>query len=127
MKKIILLTIVSLVFGCNYHSTNAPGPGNSGLSTTPEPTNPGDPGATTPAEPTVRFADVKTNVFDTSCTSCHESRGLSLNFSSYTNVSKYLTKIRNDVFVNRSMPPSGDLTTLQKQILQTWLNSGAPE
>lgn len=123
MKKIILFSVLSLIMSCSYHSTSGlnPDSANSSLN------EPGDPSGATPTEPTVRFADVKTNVFDTSCTTCHESRGLSLNFSSYANVTKYLTRIKNDVFVNGSMPPQGDLTALQKQVLKTWLDSGAPE
>lgn len=125
MKKIILISILSLSFGCSYSQTTDPNSNSSesGLNTT----NPSDPITPNPTEPAVRFADVKANVFDASCTSCHSSRGLSLNFSSYSNTTRYLTKIRNDVFVNGSMPPQSNLTTLQKQVLKTWLDTGAPE
>lgn len=126
MKKLILLSVLSLVFGCSYSRTTDPySSSQSGLTTTPS--NPNNPNGSVPVEPTVRFNDVKANVFDVSCTTCHLSRGLSLNFSSYANVQRYLTKIKNDVFVNGSMPPQGGLSTLEKQVLKTWLDTGAPE
>ncbi|AZZ35629.1 hypothetical protein CIK05_02045 [Bdellovibrio sp. qaytius] len=130
MKKIILLSMLSLMVGCNYSRQTDPN-SNSSESGLSEPSNPANPSNPTtpqnPAEATVRFKDVKDTVFDVSCSSCHQSRGLSLNFTTYTNVKKYLTKINSDVFSNQSMPPSGGLSTLQKQALKVWLTNGAPE
>lgn len=119
MKNILLLLSVLALFSCGYSHENGgkteelpPG----GLS---EP-KPGE-------EPVVRFADVKKAVFDSSCTGCHQNRGLNLSFADYVNTKAFASKIFERVFVDRDMPPTKKLTALQEQVLRTWLENGSPE
>jgi hypothetical protein len=79
----------------------------------------------------LRFADVKTQVLDRSC-SCHiagNDGGVSLKTYSLT-----LNAINNRNFrkvtlgaERRMPPPNGDLDAAQTAVLQEWLDAGAPE
>lgn len=117
-----LISILISLTSCNYHSTTekdsslAP---SSGLDN-PPPSGPGS----GPIEPTIRWHDVQANVFDTSCTSCHSRNSLRLSFSTAANVRPYATRINNEVFLQKTMPPSGSLSSSQQQVLRTWLTTG---
>lgn len=119
MKKIFLLITLAIISACSYSHTSggdaAPPPSGFGNQ------NPED------GEPTVRFADVKTLVFDTSCTECHVRKGLDLSFIDYANSKQFTTEIFERVFVDGDMPPRNKLTTLQEQVLRAWLDAGSPE
>jgi hypothetical protein len=60
---------------------------------------------------------------------CHVPGGTGPgDFTTYTGVK---AKVDNGTFrtvtiVNKSMPPSGPLSTCEQQHLETWLNAGAP-
>jgi len=70
LVKIITSTLILIALtNCNYHTT-------SGTDSNTDPsTGLGEPPASGPGggatEPTVRWNDVKANVFNPSCTSCH--------------------------------------------------------
>lgn len=78
-------------------------------------------------EPVVRFADVQKTVLDSSCTGCHQNKGLDLSFADYANTKTFAAEILVRVFEDRDMPPKKKLTALQEQVLRTWLDRGSPE
>lgn len=119
MKKILLLVTALTLFSCDYSRTSG------GLEETLPQT-----GLTEPKpgeEPAVRFADVRTAVLDSSCTGCHQNKGLDLSFADYSNTKSFAAEILVRVFEDRDMPPKKKLTALQEQVLRTWLDSGSPE
>lgn len=122
MKNILILVISFTLFSCSYSRTsggNEDSVPQTGL-TDPKPGEGGE-------EPTVRFADVDSAVFKSSCTGCHQNRGLELSFTDFANTKSFAAEILDRVFVVRDMPPKKKLTQLQEQVLQTWLDSGSPE
>jgi len=121
MKNILLLVVTALtLFSCDY-SRSSGGLENglppAGFNNDPKPGE----------EPAVRFADVQKAVLDSSCTACHQNKGLDLNFADYANTKTFAAEIFVRVFEDRDMPPKKKLTALQEQVLRTWLDNGSPE
>lgn len=56
------------------------------------------------------------------CGSCHS------NYTSYSGVSRIVSngQFKREVITTRSMPPSGNLSSSQLQLMSCWLESGAP-
>ena len=71
------------------------------------------------------FDQIKAQVLTPSCLQCHMTKAPIM--TSYEAIQPALDSIRQAVFVTRSMPKSGALTTAQSSLLLTWLNSGGPE
>ena len=71
------------------------------------------------------FDQIKTQVLTPSCLQCHATKAPLM--TSYATIQPALDSIRQAVFVNRSMPKNGALTTAQSALLLSWLNSGGPE
>lgn len=120
MKNILLALSLVALSSCDYSRTSG---GNSSLgpqSGLTDPTKPGE-------EPAVRFADVKATVLDTSCTGCHQKKGLDLSFADHANTKSFAAEILVRVFEDRDMPPKKKLTVLEEQVLRSWLEAGAPE
>jgi len=116
---LLALSLVAL-FSCDYSRTNGGKPSGGPQTVLVDPANPG-------GEPTVRFADVKATILDTSCTGCHQNKNLDLSFADYANTKTFASEIFIRVFVDRDMPPKKKLTALEEQVLRTWLDAGAPE
>ena len=122
MKNILFLILAFALFSCSYSHTSGghnQGSPQTGL-TDPKPGEGGE-------EPTVRYADVNSAVFASSCTGCHQKKGLDLSFSDYTNSKSFANEIYVRVFEDQDMPPRGALTELQLQVLRTWIENGSPE
>ena len=79
----------------------------------------------------VSFALVDQYVFQPKCTGCHNATrsGGNVRLDGFANVSANLADIRNDVLVKGSMPkaPVSALSDAQRNLLQSWLDAGAPE
>lgn len=121
MNKILFLILAGALFSCSYSSTS--GGRNQG---SPQ-TGLNDPKPGEGGEPTVRYADVEATVFATSCTGCHQKKGLDLSFADYVNSKSFAHEIFVRVFEDQDMPPRGHLTDLQLQVLRTWIENGSPE
>lgn len=119
MKNILLLVTTFALFSCDYSRTSG------GLEEALPQAGLNDPKPG--EEPAVRFADVQKAVLDSSCTTCHQNKGLDLSFADYTNTKTFAAEIFVRVFEDRDMPPKKKLTALQEQVLRTWLDNGSPE
>ena len=120
MKIILMALAIIGLSSCDYSRTSGGQPPTGPQSSLTDPGNPGE-------EPTVRFADVKSTVFDSSCMGCHQNKNLVLNFADYANTKSFAAEILVRVFEVRDMPPRNKLTALQEQVLRSWLDAGAPE
>ena len=68
----------------------------------------------------LEFASIKKNVFSR-CTSCHEQ------YKTYTGVVRELAAITKTISLNRMPKSGGPLSAEQKEFLNRWIQSGAPE
>lgn len=74
----------------------------------------------------VSYAQVRERVFTPKCVSCHgQSGGVSL--ESYSLVKQNLSLIQSAVITQKIMPPRGALPSTDIQLLQAWIDAGAPE
>lgn len=83
----------------------------------------------TPEQPT--YTEHVKAVIDANCATsgCHVDGGTGPgNFTSYEAISGYLPDvIEARVISSMDMPPSTPLTTCDFQLIETWINNGAPE
>lgn len=93
---------------------------SAGGGTTPTPIPTPEPGP-----PQLDFTSVKARVFQPSCIGCHGSAG-GINLSTYASVKRSITRIKSVVNANR-MPPSSPLPSAEKNLLNLWIDAGAPE
>ena len=121
LKSLLLLSTILLVTSCNYHYTRG---GNGVSAQNTDESKPTDPVSAT----VVTYDDVQTTVFAVSCQQCHLQKNAPLTFNDYVNVSKYLGDIKTKVAAKK-MPPSSapQLSQIQLQALNTWLDAGGPE
>ncbi|WP_409479031.1 hypothetical protein [Pseudobdellovibrio sp. HCB154] len=119
MRAVLLtLTFLTLV-SCSYSHTSGGHDQASPQAGLSDP-KPGE-------EPAVRYADVNSAVFASSCSGCHQKKGLDLSFADYANSKSFANEIFVRVFEDQDMPPRGGLTELQLQVLRTWIENGSPE
>jgi hypothetical protein len=118
-SKDLIILVFLILNSCGYSSTSIPG--GSASSPNGLAANPGAGG--------LSFAAVKTQVFQAHCLRCHSqasgNRG-GVNLESYRSVQPLIGTIRN--VVNRgSMPPSGGMPGASIDLLNQWIQAGAPE
>ena len=77
---------------------------------------------------TVSFNQVKTEVFQSKCISCHGNSG-GVNLESYGATYQQLDAIKKTVFKTKTMPkaPFSALNQEQLEILTAWIEAGGPE
>ena len=56
---------------------------------------------------------------------CHVSNGQSPNLSSYDNILANVSRVKARAVTEKTMPPSGPLSSCDVLALQQWINSGA--
>lgn len=78
------------------------------------------PGSASPS-----FAQVRDQVFTPSCTTCHKHDHSYL--TQYASAFDKRAEIQSMVFVEKSMPENGSLSSAQMTLLNAWLQAGAPE
>jgi len=71
--------------------------------------------------PEIVFADVLSEVFETSCKSCHAE------YLNYERVKKDLNSILREVFADRMPKFAPPLSVSQKMLLEDWADLGAPQ
>jgi uncharacterized membrane protein len=114
MKKILLLGIVALsVSSCYYDNS--------------EDLYPVDPNACETTELTYD-ANVKA-IFSQNCSvsGCHVAGAQTPALETYTEVKDNLTRIEFRALIEKTMPPSGPLTSCEQSQLTQWIADGAPE
>lgn len=107
--SIILFFIFGL--GCNSYS-----PKSSSGPTTAEMASPG-------------FDTVQKYVFTPYCVTCHGTSGgnrAGFNFETYNNTVPALDKILEEAVTTQGMPPAAPLPAKLRQLVDTWIKSGAP-
>ena len=99
------------------------------LPSSPPETNPTTPVVTTPAGPVIDWAYVSANFFKANCLRCHAAPGNAgdINLETYANAKTALDLIKNEVLVEKSMPPRKTLPAATIAVLKAWLDAGAPE
>jgi mono/diheme cytochrome c family protein len=110
----VVVLLLFLLASCNYRVDKSEPPAGSGGVGRGE--NP----ASVPA-----YATVQSEVFERHCTSCHGGAG-GVNLESYGNVKKNLNQIADAVMSGR-MPKRDSLSAKEKELLFSWIGSGAPE
>ena len=110
-------------------NTPTPTPSSSPRAT-PSPTPRGTPTPTPTSTPSyIVYQNVKDKIFTPSCISCHSgsrpSAGVTLN--TYTTVKMNLSAVEDTVITQGTMPPRGSITNSNLNLLQTWIDEGAPE
>ncbi len=110
MNKVIKIQIMIILnmalFSCNYQFDKAQ-PKQAELN--PQ------------AKSEINFEIVKNKVFVARCTVCHQQ------YNNYQNVVTELKSIQDAVISDRMPKSGGPLTSLEKEILLTWIDAGAPE
>ena len=114
MKKILLLFIVSLSVSSCYYDNK-------------EDLYPEDPNACKTAGLTYD-ADTKA-IFAQSCatTGCHIAGAQAPYFETYLDISQNIAKIEKRALVEKTMPPSGPLSSCSQSQLTQWIADGYPE
>ncbi|SEK18303.1 c-type cytochrome [Parapedobacter koreensis] len=119
VSKAALLVIVMLGFaGC----------GKDNDSPTPEPPPPG--GGNDVTVENVTYANFVGGLFQSRCSSCHTGAGAGTSrwvFSGYASVNDNLDRINDVVVVRRIMPQNGSLSARELQLLEAWIDKGAPQ
>lgn len=84
-----------------------------------------------PASNTIDYKMVNARVIGLRCISCHSNNGgnsAGINLETYQSVFNERNGIKSAISSgSMPLPRSHPLTTIQKQIILTWLNKGAPE
>ncbi|WP_051238807.1 c-type cytochrome [Gaetbulibacter saemankumensis] len=118
---ILLFTVCALAFNCSSSSDDD----NSG---TPNPNPDPDP---QPNEKVTYDADIK-SILTSNCISCHGStptQNAPMSLTTYSQAKNYIDGIIDRI--NRTgagkMPPSGQLSTAQKQAFEQWKTDGLLE
>ncbi len=78
------------------------------------------------------FADNVKPILDGNCSisGCHVPGGTGPGlFENYDQVKSFVDngRLEERVLVQRNMPPTGPLTNCQLQLIQTWIDAGAPD
>jgi hypothetical protein len=119
MKQFYPLLFSIFLWSCGYNNTEIPGAdggtrggqeGSSGLSP-------------------IDYTTVKSQILDPQCLRCHSNAGGNrggVNLETFANVKAYLNRIQQAV-TSGFMPPTGPLSASQKNIINQWISSGAPE
>jgi uncharacterized membrane protein len=69
---------------------------------------------------------VADSVLTPSCAQCHGAAG-GVSLRSYQTSAASASRINQAVFVDKSMPKNGTLTSYQQAVLKAWIEEGAPE
>jgi hypothetical protein len=66
-------------------------------------------------------------LLNANCTSCHASPGPSggVDLTNYTSVKKNASRANSEIQAG-AMPPTGALSSANKQLFQSWVTAGAP-
>lgn len=77
---------------------------------------------------TVSYNQVKAEVFQSKCISCHGNSG-GVNLESYPSAYQQIDKIKKTVFKSKTMPkaPFSALDQKQMEVLMAWIEAGGPE
>lgn len=111
---LILGLVSSLISSCNYKIEKE-------IS--------GDPiSVTDQLRRSVSYNQVKTEVFQSKCISCHGNSG-GVNLESYSSTLQNLNGIKKSVLKNKTMPkaPFSALDKRQLEVLTAWIDAGGPE
>lgn len=76
------------------------------------------------------YYSLKARIFDPRCFSCHSaSHGNKggINLETYASTYPLVEKIREQVIIDKTMPPKGPLSESDQNLIQAWVNAGAPE
>jgi mono/diheme cytochrome c family protein len=77
---------------------------------------------------TISYKKVMNDLFAQNCVSCHGANGKAgVDLETCDNVIANIQKIRTQVLINKTMPPDGDLSDYEMQVLTVWLEAGAPD
>ncbi len=66
------------------------------------------------------------SLITTECVSCHSAGGNDPILTTYAEVEASLQAVKNEVVIDKSMPPSG-LTADEIKIISCWIDQGNPE
>lgn len=115
----LLVLVLASVSGCHMDISKLP------------PVSPAGPeGDMQPGFSVPTYSYVYAQVFQPYCISCHSNGGGNphgVNLETYENTIQNLSDIETQALVNQAMPPTGPLPTFAQEILQQWINGGAPE
>lgn len=77
---------------------------------------------------TVSYNQVRAEVFQSKCISCHGNSG-GVNLESYPSTFQQIDKIKKTVFKSKTMPkaPYSGLDEKQMEVLMAWIEAGGPE
>ncbi len=77
---------------------------------------------------TVSFNQIKREVFEAKCISCHGNSG-GVNLETYSTSVQYLNEIKGSVFNKQSMPksPYPRLNKRESELLMAWIMAGGPD
>lgn len=117
MRPFQVLICASLLWSsCNFRDEKTPGEDDT---------------ASTPiTEAQLNFAEVKSQVLTPYCLNCHSAAGGSqggIGLETYAQVSARLAAVERTALVQKRMPPTGDLSASASELLQKWIDAGAPE
>lgn len=88
------------------------------------------PAVTLDPSQTISFAEIKSQVLDPDCLSCHAASSGNLggvNLETYSNVKDRLAAIKRVSVESKRMPPGDELSATAVATLRTWIEQGAPE
>ena len=111
--KIVGAVLICQIFdGCNYREEKGP---KNGAPLRPE------------FAAKVSYPEVFAKVFQPHCIACHGSSG-GVNLETYASSLSQLEKIRQEVFVDFSMPksPYAPLNDRESELLAAWIQAGGP-
>ncbi|MCJ8275547.1 MAG: cytochrome c [Bdellovibrionales bacterium] len=74
----------------------------------------------------VDFNQLKAQVLDNQCLTCHGNSGFVVPFENYTDAQALAGRIQARI-QDGTMPPSGPLSDDQKNLVAAWINIGTPE
>ena len=72
------------------------------------------------------YNSLRTQIFAPHCITCHGTSG-GVSLDSYAGAFAALSRIQNEVVVEKSMPPSGPLADSDQQLVAAWIAAGGPE
>lgn len=72
------------------------------------------------------YNTVRALVFKPQCIECHGSKG-GVSVETYSGAKEAISRIANEVYMEKSMPPSGPLPAQAQAFVKAWVDGGAPE
>lgn len=103
------------------------GCGKDNDSPAPEPPPPGGNDVTVD---NVTYANFVGSLLQSKCSSCHTGSGAGTShwvFAGYNSVRDNLARINDAVIVRKIMPQNGSLSNRELELLEAWIDKGAPQ